>query len=137
MVSRSRIPPPTWIAMPSPTAAIISRITFSFFGLPATALALTLGGPAAFAAVPSHLTVLLPLGIASTALPILLFMRLIRRAGPTRASMVGYLVPVWATILAVLFLGERIGAREMIGGAVVLAGVALVSFSGRFRLTAR
>lgn len=106
-------------------------------GLPATALALALGGPAAFAAVPSHLTVLLPLGIVSTALPILLFMRLIRRAGPTRASMVGYLVPVWATILAVLFLGERIGAREMIGGAVVLAGVALVSFSGRFRLTAR
>jgi len=59
-------------------------------------------------------------------------MRLIRRAGPTRASMVGYLQPVWTAILAVLFLGEHIGGREMIGGAVVLAGVALVSFSGRF-----
>src|SRR5258706_3522140 len=37
MVSRSRMPPPTWIGTCSPTAAIISRITFSFFGRPATA----------------------------------------------------------------------------------------------------
>jgi drug/metabolite transporter (DMT)-like permease len=101
-------------------------------GLPATALALVLSGPSAVAAVPENLAPLVALGVVSTALPILLFMGLIRRAGPTRASMVGYLVPVWTAILAVLFLGERIGAREMLGGAVVLAGVALVSFSGRF-----
>jgi drug/metabolite transporter (DMT)-like permease len=75
------------------------------------------------------------LGVLATALPILLFMRLIRRTGPTRASMVGYLLPVWTAVLAVLFLGERIGAREMIGGAVVLTGVALVSLSGRFGRT--
>lgn len=102
-------------------------------GFPATVLALALAGPSAFAAVPGSAAALVALGIISTALPILLFMRLIRRAGPTRASMVGYLQPVWTTILAILFLGERIGGREMIGGAVVLAGVALVSFSGRFR----
>jgi drug/metabolite transporter (DMT)-like permease len=34
-------------------------------------------------------------------------------------------------VLAVVFLGERIGLREIVGGLVVLAGVALVSFSGR------
>ncbi|RDI61848.1 DMT family transporter [Microvirga subterranea] len=102
-------------------------------GFPATVLALTLAGPAAFAVVPESAAPLLALGIISTALPILLFMRLIRRAGPTRASMVGYLQPVWTTALAVLFLGEQIGGREMIGGGVVLTGVALVSLSGRFR----
>jgi drug/metabolite transporter (DMT)-like permease len=102
-------------------------------GLPATVLALVLAGPSAFAAVPASAAPLVALGVISTALPILIFMRLIRRAGPTRASMVGYLQPVWTAILAVLFLGERIGGREMIGGAVVLTGVALVSFSGRFR----
>jgi drug/metabolite transporter (DMT)-like permease len=102
-------------------------------GLPATALALALAGPSAFAEVPARLAPLLALGVVSTALPILMFMRLIRRAGPTRASMVGYLMPVWTAILAMLFLDERIGGRELIGGAVVLAGVALVSFSGRFR----
>lgn len=101
-------------------------------GLPATVLALVLAGPSAFAVVPASAAPLAALGVISTALPILIFMRLIRRAGPTRASMVGYLQPVWTAILAVLFLGEHIGGREMIGGAVVLAGVALVSFSGRF-----
>src|SRR5688572_25506467 len=37
MVSRSRMPPPSWTASLSPTAATMSRITFSFFGRPATA----------------------------------------------------------------------------------------------------
>ncbi len=102
-------------------------------GVPALVLALAIAGPAAFATVPTHIAPLLALGVLSTAFPILLFMRLIRRAGPTRASMVGYLMPVWTACLAVLFLGERIGGREMIGGGVVLAGVALVSFTGRFK----
>lgn len=102
-------------------------------GLAATALALAMVGPEAFASVPSRLGPLLALGALSTALPILLFMHLIRRTGPTRASMVGYLAPVWTTVMAVLFLNESIGPRELVGGAVVLSGVALVSFSGRFR----
>ncbi|MXQ11353.1 DMT family transporter [Microvirga makkahensis] len=102
-------------------------------GLAATLLALSIAGPTAFAAVPSHLAPLLTLGALSTALPILLFMNLIRRTGPTRASMVGYLAPVWTVLLAVLFLNESVGPRELLGGAVVLSGVALVSFSGRLR----
>jgi drug/metabolite transporter (DMT)-like permease len=99
--------------------------------VPATLLALALSGPAAFSTVGDHLPPLIALGVVSTALPILFFMRLIRRAGPTRASMVGYLMPLWTAILAVLFLNEHVGLREMLGGLVVLSGVALVSFSGR------
>ncbi|SCY28288.1 DMT family transporter [Microvirga guangxiensis] len=102
-------------------------------GTAATALALVMAGPAAFAAVPSSIVPLLALGALSTALPILLFMHLIRRTGPTRASMVGYLAPVWTILLAVLFLNESVGLRELLGGAVVLAGVALVSFTGRLK----
>jgi drug/metabolite transporter (DMT)-like permease len=104
-----------------------------FSALPATALALAVIGPGAFGRVPDHAPALFGLGVVATALPILLFMRLIHRAGPTRASMVGYLLPVWTTLLAALLLGERVGARELIGGLVVLAGVAIVSFSGRPR----
>jgi drug/metabolite transporter (DMT)-like permease len=102
-------------------------------GFAATTLALVLAGPSAFMPVPAHLPPLIALGAAATALPVVLFMTLIRRAGPTRASMVGYLMPVWTAVLAVLFLGETIGLREVLGGAVVLAGVALVSFTGRLR----
>jgi drug/metabolite transporter (DMT)-like permease len=47
--------------------------------------------------------------------------------------MVGYLAPVWTTIMAVLFLDESVGLRELAGGAVVLTGVALVSLSGRLK----
>jgi drug/metabolite transporter (DMT)-like permease len=101
--------------------------------LPATLLALAVIGPGAFAAVPDRSVPLLGLGLLATAMPILLFMRLIRVAGPTRASMVGYLMPVWAAALAVVFLNETLGLRELIGGAVVLSGVALVSVTGRLR----
>ena len=97
-----------------------------FSAVPATGLALALAGPAAFATVPEHGLSLLCLGVLATAVPILLFMRLIRGAGPTRAAMVGYLLPVWTTLLAVLFLGEC----EVSGGAIVLLGVAIV-FLGR------
>lgn len=105
-------------------------------GFAATMLALAVVGPAAYAPVPASLPPLLALGALSTALPILLFMYLIRRTGPTRASMVGYLAPVWTILLAVLFLNESVGLRELLGGAVVLAGVALVSFTGRLKRAA-
>jgi len=102
-------------------------------GFAATVLALSIAGPAAYASVPMSLAPLTALGMMSTALPILLFMYMIRRTGPTRASMVGYLAPVWTILLAVLFLNESVGLRELLGGAVVLSGVALVSFTGRIR----
>jgi len=102
-------------------------------GLGAMVLALTLAGPSAFAPVVPNLVPLIALGALATALPMLLFMHLISRTGPTRASTVGYLTPVWTTIMAVLFLNESIGLRELTGGAVVMVGVALVSLSGRLR----
>jgi drug/metabolite transporter (DMT)-like permease len=101
--------------------------------IPASALALALTGPEAFASVPDHAAALVGLGVFATAIPILLFMRLIQGAGATRAAMVGYLMPVWTALLAAMFLGERIAPRDLAGGLVVLAGVALVSFSGRLR----
>ena len=45
--------------------------------------------------------------------------------------MVVYLQPVWATGLAILFLGEHVSLREVLGAVVVLAGVAIVSSTGR------
>lgn len=102
-----------------------------FSAIPATMLAVVLVGRAAFDAVPDHLGPLVALGVLGTAFPIRLFMRLIRGAGATRAAVVAYLVPVWATVLAILFLGEQVGLREVLGAVVVLAGVAVVSFARR------
>ena len=102
-------------------------------GFVATLLTLVVVGPGAYEPLARTALPLVALGILATAIPIILFMRLIRYAGPTRASMVGYLMPVWTAILAILFLGESIGLRELSGGAVVLAGVAMVSLTGRLR----
>lgn len=100
-----------------------------FSALSAVILTMILTEQAAFAAVPAHWAPLLALGVVATAMPILLFMQLIKTAGPARASMVGYLLPVWAALFGFMFLGEPVGLREILGGLVVLAGVALVSFS--------
>jgi len=98
-----------------------------FSGLPLTALAFGLGGPSAFAAMPSHAGTLILLGVFATALPIALYMNILRLAGPTRGSMNGYLVPVWTILLGVAVLGETVGPREVVGAVVVLSGIALAS----------
>jgi drug/metabolite transporter (DMT)-like permease len=111
-----------------------ARLAFGqqlFSAVPALVLSLAIEGGAGFAAVPGSLAAVLALGIVATALPNLLYMRLIRAAGPTRASMVGYLLPVWAALMGVMILGERVGLREVVAGAIILAGVFLVT--GRSR----
>lgn len=53
--------------------------------------------------------------------------------GPTRVTAFQFLVPALAVVLAAVFLGEAIRPGQVIGGAVILAGVALLrsgSWSG-------
>src|SRR5215218_4801758 len=71
-------------AVPAADPARLALGQQIFSGLPATILALVVAGPAAFAPVPAHWASLAALGVIATAIPILLFMRLIRWAGPTR-----------------------------------------------------
>lgn len=88
-------------------------------------------GQDALPSVAANAAALLALGIVSTAIPITVFMTLIRRAGATRAAMIGYLLPVWATLLAIIFLGESVGLREATGAAIILVGVWLVTTAPR------
>ena len=50
-----------------------------------------------------------------------------RRFGAGAASMVSYLVPVFALVQAVVFLGETPAPLEILGAAVILAGVRLAT----------
>ncbi len=93
----------------------------------ATLVALALSGAAGFMPALAYPWPLLALGLFSTALPIFVFMRLILAAGPTKASMGGYLVPVFATFLGIVVLNEALEMRQVLGGAIVLLGVAIVS----------
>jgi drug/metabolite transporter (DMT)-like permease len=107
-----------------------SRLAFGqqlFSGFPALALALGLEGAAGFASLPANLLPVLALGVLATAVPNVFYMRLIRRAGPTRSSMVSYLIPLWASLMGIVFLAESVGPREVAAGGVILLGVYLVS----------
>jgi drug/metabolite transporter (DMT)-like permease len=64
------------------------------------------------------------LGLFSTGLAYVLYFRLIGDIGATNASAVNYVVPVFAVILGALLLGEPITWTLLVGGAVVLAGMA-------------
>ena len=101
-------------------------------GLAATAIALVLVGPSGYAPFAGHVWPVMALGILCTALPIVIFMYILRAAGPTKAALTGYIMPVWAVTLSALWLGEAIGLREAAAGAIILTGVAIVTRAPAF-----
>jgi len=68
---------------------------------------------------------ILTLGAIGTGLAFVLNMRNIKIVGATTASMVTYLIPVFAVILGVLALDEHITWHQPVGALVVLVGVAV------------
>ncbi len=87
--------------------------------------ALVSGAPAegAFALDSVPLWGLIGLGVAGTSYAYVLFWRVVKIAGATTAASVTYLVPVVATTLGVLVLGEQLHWNEVVGALVVLVGV--------------
>lgn len=69
----------------------------------------------------------LTIGLACTGLAYLLYYRLILDLGPARALTVTFLIPVFGVLWSRLLLGEAIRPSLLSGGALVLAGTALVT----------
>ncbi len=67
---------------------------------------------------------IITLGVLSTGLAYILYFRLIGDVGATTASAVNYVVPVAAVATGVALLGEPLTWNVLLGGAVVLAGMA-------------
>lgn len=67
------------------------------------------------------------LGVVCTGAAFLLYFRLIRDCGPTRALSVTFLIPVFGVLWGALFLGESVGLGTLAGGALVLLGTALTN----------
>lgn len=68
---------------------------------------------------------LLVVGVLCTGVAYILYFRLIEQAGPARALAVTFLVPVFAVLYGVLFLGERVTPWMLLCGAVIVCGTAL------------
>jgi len=77
--------------------------------------------------VPNALCIL-ALGVLGTGLGMVLFWRIIRQAGSTVAATVTYAVPVVSTTIGVLILNEGLHWNQLVGGAVVIGGVALTQW---------
>ncbi len=77
--------------------------------------------------------VALYLGLFPTALALLFFNMAVDIVGPNRAGLCNHLVPVFATILAVLFLGERLALFHLVGVAFIAAGLYLATAQGSAR----
>jgi drug/metabolite transporter (DMT)-like permease len=55
------------------------------------------------------------------------------RMPPAVAGIFLYLIPVIAVVAGAAILGEEVGAHIVIGGALILSGVAVAQYSGRWR----
>jgi drug/metabolite transporter (DMT)-like permease len=64
------------------------------------------------------------LGVLSTGLAYVLYFRLIGEVGATTASAVNYVVPIAAVAVSAILLDEPITANVVVGGVIVLAGMA-------------
>lgn len=65
------------------------------------------------------------LGIFPTAIATVIYFAVITRVGPSFLSQINYLIPVWAVIIGVLFLNEKIGLNAIIALVIILAGIAI------------
>jgi drug/metabolite transporter (DMT)-like permease len=65
------------------------------------------------------------LGVFPTGLAYVIFFTLINSAGPTFVALSSYLVPIWAMMVGVFFLGERPGLNLLAALILILAGSGL------------
>ena len=70
---------------------------------------------------------LLALALASTGIAYLLYFRLLAELGATGVMTVIYVVPVFGVLWGALFLGEAIHLSTILGGAVILLSVWLIT----------
>jgi len=107
--------PPRGVAVGAQLSAALMLAPFLAFSLPASA--------------PSPLVVanLIAFGILASGYAFILYFRLMADIGPTRALTVTFLIPLFAALWGLVFLGEALGASAIAGGVLVLAGTLLVT----------
>ena len=66
---------------------------------------------------------LLLLGLLPTGIAQVLRFFTVKRTSPVFVSTIGYLVPIWAGVLGVLFLHETIGLNEVIAYVLIVSGL--------------
>jgi len=111
--------PPMTVAMGQAATALVMTLTAALLvdGLPAT--------------VPSteSLVAIAWLGILGSAVGSAIYFRLIGAWGPTRTTTVNYLTPIVGVAGGAVLLGEQLPPATLIGGALIIAGVAMANLA--------
>lgn len=89
-------------------------------------------GPAATPSALSLVSVAV-LGVFATALATILYFRLVKSAGPSFVSQLNYLIPLWAVLIGVIFLGETPEPKDFLALCLILSGVLLTQLEGIVR----
>jgi drug/metabolite transporter (DMT)-like permease len=79
------------------------------------------------ALTPTRVASVVLLGVLGTGLAYVLNYRIIADVGPTKASLVTYLIPVVAVVVGIVVLDEPFEWRLLVGGALTVAGIAAVN----------
>ncbi len=77
------------------------------------------------------LWIMLYMGIFNSILAYLFWNKALDKIGGIKSGMIYYLMPVFSTIFAFLFLGERVYTSQIYGGIIILFGIFLVNSTNR------
>lgn len=95
--------------------------------------ALVMGGGAMFQQTWAVQGIAILTAIFCTVMPLFLTMAAVDRLGAGKAAQVGMIGPVWTIFLGAMILGEPVGGLQLVGTAVVIAGVLILGKAGRKR----
>lgn len=91
----------------------------------ATALAAVVAPGTPLHLTPARVAAVATLGALGTGFAWVLYLQLIHDEGPTTASLVTYLVPFVSVVIGRVVLSESLRPNAYLGGAVVIAGIAV------------
>ncbi len=76
---------------------------------------------------PKHVVAILALTIFPSVLAILFWNYALTKISANQVAIFQYLIPVYTTVISIIFLGEHLQLFHIVGGLLILAGVLLVS----------
>jgi drug/metabolite transporter (DMT)-like permease len=113
-------------AKPTLDRAALSGWSMAVGGVILHGVSLAIGEPFALPATATGWAAVAYLGVFATALAFFIYYTLLEVRGALETSLVAYLVPVVATIVGVLVLGESITLPTVLGFLLVFAGFVLL-----------
>jgi drug/metabolite transporter (DMT)-like permease len=111
------------LALPAGQLALGAGIALVPAGIATGASADVPGAPATLSIV--------ALGAIGTGIAYVLYYRLVHDVGPTTASFVTYLIPVFGVALGWTFLDETIGLNTLLGAILVIGGITIAERGAR------